>query len=119
MKLVYLVSASFLWAAALAASPKCTFPEYEYAEPIYAKGKVIDLNTIQAKIDKINQSIIDNNPKLSEKDILNLDEIKTKFGDKLVEKIKADAKVIISKAQAKKAEKLAKKEAEKAKLAQN
>merc|ERR1711992_481339 len=65
---------------------KCSPPEMIYKDPIYKdiKKPVIDLEQLQADIDARNAEIAANKP---EAQILDFEEIKAKYGDKLVEKL--------------------------------
>merc|ERR1711879_1048596 len=65
---------------------KCHAPEMIYKEPIYKdlKKPVIDLEKLQEEIDARNAEIAANKP---EAQILDFEEIKAKYGDKLVEKL--------------------------------
>merc|ERR1711941_94251 len=64
----------------------CTAPETITREPIYKNinKPVIDLDKLQAEIDARNAEIAANKP---EAQILDFEEIKAKYGDKLVEKL--------------------------------
>merc|ERR1711953_31546 len=81
-----IVAALAAFASAEVIEIKCHAPEMVYKEPIYkdVKKPVIDLDKLQEEIDARNAEIAANKP---EAQILDFEEIKAKYGDKLVEKL--------------------------------
>merc|ERR1712226_1077449 len=72
--------------AGLAASQNvvCEAPiGFNYVPAKYPVGAKIDLKSVQAKIDKINADIINNNPSIGKGDILDKKALAEKYGDKL------------------------------------
>lgn len=81
-----LVAALAAFASAEVIEIKCHAPEMIFKEPIYSQVKkpVIDLEALQQEIDARNAEIAASKP---EAQILDFEEIKAKYGDKLVEKL--------------------------------
>merc|ERR1711879_845517 len=81
-----IVAALAAFASAEVIEIKCHAPEMIYKGPIYKdlKKPVIDLEKLQEEIDARNAEIAANKP---EAQILDFEEIKAKYGDKLVEKL--------------------------------
>jgi len=97
-----LIAFSALAGFAVSQNVECVKPmdDFNYVAAKYPVGAKIDLKSIQAKIDKINADILNNNPSIGKGDIIDKKALAEKYGDKLkatLEKIQEQKKIKLQK----------------------